>query len=90
MSLQQFSQEWLIRFFLIFGTMVGKSNIVKLIEPFFPEKFIFGPSLGKRAPNRPNIECLGFFEKFWDVSFRWKESIIKTNIVVDISPTYLA
>ena len=70
--------------------MVGNSNIEKLTEPFFPGKFIFGPNLGKGAPNGPKIGFLGFFEKFCDVSFSWKQSIMKTNIVVDISPIYLA
>ena len=55
--------------FLIFDTMVGNSNIEKLTEPFFQGKFIFGPNLGKRAPNGPKIGFLEFFEKFCDVSF---------------------
>ena len=58
--------------FLIFGTMVGNSNIEKLTEPFIPGKFIFGPNLGKRAQNGPKIGFLGYFEKFCDVSFSWK------------------
>ena len=58
--------------FLSFGTMVGNLNIEKLTEPFFPGKFIFGPSLGTRAPNGPKIGFWGFFEKFGDVSFSWK------------------
>ena len=70
--------------------MVGNSNIEKLTEPFFPGKFIFGPNLGKKAPNGPKIRFLGFFEKFCDVSFSWKKSIMKINIVIDILPTYLA
>ena len=69
--------------------MVGNLNIEKLTEPFFPGKSIFGLNLGKRVPNGPKIEFLRFFEKFCDVSFSWKQSIKKTNIV-DISPTYLA
>ena len=39
---------------------------------FFPEKFIFGPNLGKRAQNGPKLGFFGFFEKFCDVSFSWK------------------
>ena len=58
--------------FLIFGTLVGNSNIEKLTEPFFPGKFIFGPNLGKRAQNGPNLGFLGFLEKFCHVSFSWK------------------
>ena len=55
--------------FLIFGTMVGNSNIEKLTGPFFPRKFIFGPNFGKRAQNAPKTGFLGFFQKFCDVSF---------------------
>ena len=55
--------------FLIFDTMVGHSNIEKLTEPFFPEKFIPGPNSGDRAQNGPKIGFSGFFEKFCDVSF---------------------
>ena len=58
--------------FLVFGTMVGSSNIEKLTEPFFPGKFIFGLKLGKRAQNGPKIVFLGFFEKFCGVCFSWK------------------
>ena len=57
----------------------------KTDRALFPGKFIFGPNLGKRAPNRPKIGILGFFEKSCD-----EKSIMKTNIVVEISPTYLA
>ena len=57
---------------MIFGTMVGNSNVEKLIEAFFPGKFVFGPNLGKRAQNGPKIGFLGFFDKFCDVSFSWK------------------
>ena len=60
------------KIFLIFGTMVGNSNIEKLTEPFIPGKFIFDPNLGKRAQNGPKIGFLGYFEKFWEVSFSWK------------------
>ena len=70
--------------------MVGNSNIEKLTEPFFPGKFIFDPNLGKRVQNGSKIGFLGFFEKFCHVSFSWKQSLMKTNIVIDISPTYLA
>ena len=49
--------------------MVGNLNIEKLTEPFFPEKLIFGPSLGKRVQNGSKIGFLGFFEKFRHVSF---------------------
>ena len=51
-----------------FGTMVDNSNIEKLTEPFFPGKFIFGPSLGKSVQNGSKIGFLGFFEKFCYVS----------------------
>ena len=54
----------------------------------FPGKLIFGPNLGKSAQNGPFIRFFGFFEKFCDVSFSWKWSVMKTNIVIDISPTY--
>ena len=33
---------------------------------------------------------MGFFSKFCHVSFSWKQSTMKTNIVIDISSTYLA
>ena len=69
MSVEQFSQEWLIRVFLIFGTMVGNSNIEKLTEPFFPGKFIFDPNLGKKSQNGPKIGFWRFFEKFVMLAF---------------------
>ena len=50
--------------FLIFGTMIGNSNIEKLTAPVFPGKFIFGPNLGKRARNGPKIGYLGFLKNF--------------------------
>ena len=62
--------------------MVGSWNIEKLAEPFFPGKFIFGPNLGKRAQNGPKIKFWLIFEKFCDVSFYWKQSIMKTNILL--------
>ena len=76
--------------FLILGTIIGNSNIEKLTEPFFPVNSIFCPKLGKRTQNGPKIGFLAFFETFCDVSFSLKKFIMKTNIVIDISPTYLA
>ena len=70
--------------------MVGNSKIEKLTGAFFPVNFIFGPKLGKRTQNGPKIGFLVFFETFCDVSFSLKKSIMKTNIVIDISPTYLS
>ena len=70
--------------------MVGNSNIEKLTEPFFSGKLIFGPNLGKRAQNVPKIGFWGFFKEFCDVSFSRRSSIMTTNIVIDISPIYLA
>ena len=43
----------------------------------FSRKFIFA-------------QIFGFFEKFCHVSFSWRQSKMKTNIAIDISPTYSA
>ena len=64
--------------------MVGNSNIENLTEPFIPGKLVFRPNLGKRAKNGPKIGFLGYFEKFCNVNFSWKPSVMKTNIVIDI------
>ena len=71
--------------------MVDNSNIEKLTESFFPGKFIFGPNLGKKylAEWLQKRFFFFFFLNFGHVSFSEKLSIMKTNIVFDISPTYL-
>ena len=74
-------------FYLIFGTMVDNSNIEKLTDPFF---LIFGTNFGKRTQNGPRIGFLGFFEKICHDSFSWKYFIMGPNIVINVSPTYLA
>ena len=43
---------------LIFGTMLDNSNIEKLTELFFPEKFILAKILGNRA----QIVKIGFMD----------------------------
>ena len=50
--------------FLTFNIILDNSNIEKLIEVFFPGKFIFGPNLGKNVQNGSKIGIWGFFEKF--------------------------
>ena len=68
--------------------MVGKSNIEKLTEAIFPWKFIFAQIWAKRAQNGPKIRVLGFFEIFCNIRFSWKWSNMKTNTIIDISPTH--
>ena len=45
-------------------TIVDNWNIWKLMEPFFPGKFIFAQIWAKRVQNGPKLKCFGFFEKF--------------------------
>ena len=63
-SSNSFFRNGSLGFFLIFGTMVGRSNIEKLTEPFFPGKF--------KGPECAQNRVLGFLKKFCDVSFSWK------------------
>ena len=70
--------------------MVDNSNIEKMTQPFFPGKFIFAQVWAKMVQNGPKIGFFGYFEQFCHVSFSWKYSKMKTNNVIDISPTYLA
>ena len=70
--------------------MVDNSNIEKLTELFFPGKFIFVQIWAKRTQNDSKIGFYGLFKKFCYVSFSWKYSKVKTNIVIDISTKLLA
>ena len=49
---------------LIFGTMLDNSNIEKLTELFFPEKFILAKILGNRAQNIVKIGFMDFLKNF--------------------------
>ena len=57
---------------------------------FSPGKFIFAKIGAKRAQNGPPNIFFWIFWKILYVSFSWKYSKMKTNIFIDISPTYLA
>ena len=70
--------------------MVDNSNIEKLTEPFFPGKSIFAQIWAKMVQNGPQNRVFGYFEQFCHINFSWKYSKMKTNNVIDISPTYLA
>ena len=50
--------------FLIFGNMVGNSNIEKLTEPFFPGKFIFDPNWAKAPQMDPKQGVWDFLKNF--------------------------
>ena len=62
-------QSFSLIFFLIFCMMVDDCNILKMAEPFFPGKFIFGQIQGKTAQNGLKIGFSGFFEKFCHLFF---------------------
>ena len=57
----------------------------------FSRKIHFWPKLGQKVPSRMAAKkgFFFFFLNFGHVSFSEKLSIMKTNIVFDISPTYL-
>ena len=78
MSQQSFS----IIFFLIFSIMVDNWNILKLTEPFFLGKFIFGQIQGKRAQNGLKIGFSRFFEKICCQFFKEVIQIKKLKLLL--------
>ena len=79
------------KIFLIFGTMVNNSNIEKPTEPFFQENS-FLPKFGQKGPRMaPKQFFVNFLKNFIMLVFLGNNiEKMKTNIVIDISPTYLA
>ena len=74
-------QKWLISFFLIFFSMVNNWNI-KNWQCAFSRKIYFWPIWGKRALNGPKIVFRNFLKNIF-ITFSWKQSIMKINIVIN-------
>ena len=72
-SVQQFSQKWLIRFLWF----LAQFKYWKTEKTFFSRKIHFCPNLGKKGPEWLQNRFFLFFEKFYHLSFlgnnrKWK------------------
>ena len=87
MSVRHFFLDWVISFFWFLHNC-WKLEFIKTDRAWkkVPVKFIFTHNFGKKGP--PILDLL----KNFVISFSWKWSKMKTNIVTDISPPipYLA
>ena len=91
LSVRQFGIFLRNQFSLIFCTMVRKSEYFKTDGGLFSGKSIFA-RFRQKGSIVASKQVFRYFLKNFVISFSWKQSKMKTNVVIDISPPipYLA